>query len=106
MTADVVAVLNVGDYFFGRSLAGHQERVRHPNQRQMPSFARARGSVGLSAEQGGGRARIQKAAEHAAIYMHHAAPASAFVVVAIVPVAAEGRVRARGENRRADGFSD
>src|SRR5260370_38527817 len=87
MTADVVTTLDIGDDLFRSLIPGEEKSIRHSNQRNMPSLARTRRAVGLRAEQRSGRARIQEAAEDAALEVHHAASARAFLVVAIVTVA-------------------
>ncbi|HEY6300800.1 MAG TPA: hypothetical protein VIW95_14260, partial [Candidatus Binatus sp.] len=87
MAADVVAALDAGDDFFGRRLTWQEKGVGHSDQRHVPAFARTRRSVGLRAKHGGGRARIEKAAEDPALDMHHAAAARALVVVAVVAIA-------------------
>src|SRR5579862_4049742 len=97
MAAYVVTVLDRRDDFFGRRFTRQEESVGHPDQRHVPSFARTRRSVGLRSEHGGSRARIQKAAEDAALDVHHAPPASAFMVVAIVAVSVEARIGACGQ---------
>ena len=102
MAADIVTALDVGDDFFRRRFTGQKECIGHSDQRHVASFARTRRAVGLRSEHCSSRARIQEAAENAALDMHHAAPARAFVVVAIVAVAVETRIGASRQQRRRD----
>src|SRR5712692_6753177 len=101
--AYVIAVLDLADYPLGRSLARHEERVGHSNERDVPYLAGARRTVGLDAECRGGRARVQEAAKHAAFDIDHPPSRRTLVVVQVVAVAVESRVRASPQEGRADG---
>src|ERR1700687_4803869 len=104
--AYVIAVLDLTDYPLRRGLARHEERVGHSNEWHMPYLAGARRTVGLDAECRGGRARVQEAAKHAAFDMNHPPSRRTLVVVQVVAVAVESRVRASPQEGRADGPAD
>src|SRR5713101_8017772 len=101
--AYVIAVIDLTDYPLRRGLARHEERVGHSNERHVPHLAGARRTVGLDAECHGGRARVQEAAEHAAFDIDHPPSRRTLVVVQVVAVAVESRVRASPQEGRADG---
>src|SRR6266852_4501627 len=101
--AYVIAVIDLTDYPLRRGLARHEERVGRSNERHVPHLAGARRTVGLDAKGRGGRARVQEAAKYAAFDMNHPPSRSTLVVVQVVAVAVESRVRASPQERRADG---
>src|SRR5271155_4584300 len=72
----------------------------------MPGFARPRRTVEFDAEDCGGGARIQEAAEDAGLDMQLAARGRALVVVTIVAKAGERRIGTSPQYRRADRSSD
>src|SRR5262245_7854505 len=101
MAGDVVAVIDFFHDLVGRARTGVEDGVRHADERNQRSVGSFPVTVGLAAEDRGGLPAVHEAPEDAAIDVNHAPRGRALVIVLVVPVPRQRRIRVgRDEGRR------